>query len=40
LRTDLEGLITVRTDGQRISFETFRSRAASHTRSVCGGWLV
>jgi competence protein ComEC len=31
LRTDLEGLITVRTDGQRISFETFRSRAASHT---------
>lgn len=31
LRTDLEGLVTVRTDGQRISIETFRSRAASHT---------
>jgi competence protein ComEC len=31
LRTDLEGLITVRTDGQRISIETFRLWAASHT---------
>ena len=30
-RTDLEGLITVRTDGQRIFTETFRERAASHT---------
>jgi competence protein ComEC len=31
LRTDLEGLITVRTDGQRISVETYRWRAASHS---------
>jgi competence protein ComEC len=30
LRTDLDGLITVRTDGQRISIETFHLRAASH----------
>ena len=30
-RTDQEGLITVRTDGQRISSETFHSRATSHS---------
>jgi len=41
LRTDLEGLVTVRTDGQRISTETFRSRAASHTAYPysAGGWF-
>jgi competence protein ComEC len=30
LRTDRDGLITVRTDGDRISVETFRSLAESH----------
>jgi competence protein ComEC len=30
LRTDLDGLITIRTDGLRMSIETFRSRATSH----------
>jgi len=30
LRTDLEGLVTIRTDGQRISYETYRQRATSH----------
>lgn len=30
LRTDVQGLTTVRTDGRRISVETFQPRAASH----------
>jgi competence protein ComEC len=32
LRTDLQGLITIRTDGQKISVETFLPRAASQEK--------
>jgi len=40
-RTDQDGLITVRTDGRRISVETFRERATSHSTypASTSGWL-